>query len=484
MRVRGERSRRERQERDDYLCRCHCPSEPWDRFLVPMPANDLSTTPTSIRIRLDSLDAADTALATADAIQKLRGDLAVVEPKPWLKVLADKAVNRVTGDGLLDLVRTFSDDARRVAQERHRYIATPVELPQGFDAAGRDAVAIVDKLAAGQKAFGLLAFRERALRPLIEAIRVQGHAPTELAHWALVRDHIAWLDKVSKTRTVWRGLAEELGAPTVATPREHPTDLNTALIEAPRALEDVSAGIQAIMPGGVSSQALWFEPSRLGVIEQALRNAAASAKLAGVRIEINRLALLFGDRTGRIGSFAREFFGETVGRDGIPADRVGALWDQLRAQIDDLRQHARDFQVVFDTTEAIRFAGAPDWALRLRTQPAPDHADNLIPNDWRDAWDWAVASAYLKRIDEKDRLRHLAEQRVRLDAELRKKFEQLVRERTFYELGRSMSGPIRAALMMFATAVRRAGKGAGKGASRYRRDAQLAMAQCYGAIPC
>jgi hypothetical protein len=111
-------------------------------------------------------------------------------------------------------------------------------------------------------------------------------------------------------------------------------------------------------------------------------------------------------------------------------------------------------------------------------------ADALMPNDWRDAWDWAVASAYLNRIDDKDRLRCLAEERVRLDAELHKKFEQLVRERSYYELGRSMSGPIKASLMMFATAVRRAGKGTSKSAARFRRDAQLAMAQCYGAIPC
>ena len=108
----------------------------------------------------------------------------------------------------------------------------------------------------------------------------------------------------------------------------------------------------------------------------------------------------------------------------------------------------------------------------------------MIPVDWREAWDWAAASAYLARIDDRDRLRSLAEERVRLDAEIRKTFERVVRERTFYELGRSMSGPVRSALMMFATALRKTGKGTGKGAVRHRRDARSAMAQCYDAIPC
>ena len=120
----------------------------------------------------------------------------------------------------------------------------------------------------------------------------------------------------------------------------------------------------------------------------------------------------------------------------------------------------------------------------MATEPVEGETDALIPIDWREAWDWAAASAYLARIDDRDRLRSLAEERVRLDAEIRKTFERVVRERTFYELGRSMSGPVRSALMMFATALRRTGKGTGKGAVRHRRDARSAMAQCYDAIPC
>jgi hypothetical protein len=98
--------------------------------------------------------------------------------------------------------------------------------------------------------------------------------------------------------------------------------------------------------------------------------------------------------------------------------------------------------------------------------------------------DWAASAAYLSGIDDRARLRRLADERVRLDGELRKAFEALVRERTFYELARSMTGRVRSALMMFATALRKTGKGTGKGAARHRRDARTAMAQSYEAIPC
>jgi very-short-patch-repair endonuclease/transcription elongation GreA/GreB family factor len=81
-------------------------------------------------------------------------------------------------------------------------------------------------------------------------------------------------------------------------------------------------------------------------------------------------------------------------------------------------------------------------------------------------------------------MRALAQERLELDREIANQFERLVRERTFYALAQSMTGPVRAALMMFATALRKIGKGTGVGAQRHRRDAQQAMAACYAGVPC
>ena len=128
--------------------------------------------------------------------------------------------------------------------------------------------------------------------------------------------------------------------------------------------------------------------------------------------------------------------------------------------------------------------GAPEWAARIVSEQATENSDPVTPVDWQDAWDWAAAQAYLQRIDQRDDLRRLGDERIELDNAIAKTFERLVRERTFYALGSSMTGPVRAALMMFATALRKIGKGTGKGAGRHRRDARAAMSQCYGAIPC
>src|SRR3979411_946674 len=118
--------------------------------------------------------------------------------------------------------------------------------------------------------------------------------------------------------------------------------------------------------------------------------------------------------------------------------------------------------------------GAPGWAEKLRQQPALDSMDPQIPMSWADAWDWAASEQYLCRIDQRETMRALAEERATLDQTIGRSFERLVRERTFYALAQAMTGPVRAALMMFATALRRIGTGKSVGAARHRRAARQA----------
>jgi hypothetical protein len=106
---------------------------------------------------------------------------------------------------------------------------------------------------------------------------------------------------------------------------------------------------------------------------------------------------------------------------------------------------------------------------RLRAEPAIDANDAVIPAGWREAWDWATAEQFLSSIDQREQMRALARERTELETTVAKQFVRLVRERTFYALAQSMTGPVRAALMMFATALRRIGKGTGVGAQRHRR---------------
>src|SRR5262249_44385364 len=136
-------------------------------------------------------------------------------------------------------------------------------------------------------------------------------------------------------------------------------------------------------------------------------------------------------------------------------------------------------------TASVENAGAPDWAKRLRLEKPASDVDQLLPSNWRDAWDHAAADAYLTAIDKRNELAELALEREQAEKRRQKCFAELVREKTFYLLDRRLSHSVKAALVEFVSALIKIPKTPGaKTAPAYRQAAREAMARCYDALPC
>ena len=57
----------------------------------------------------------------------------------------------------------------------------------------------------------------------------------------------------------------------------------------------------------------------------------------------------------------------------------------------------------------------PNGLTASSTWPAGESERSGDAVDWNDAWDWAAAESYLQRIDQRDHLHRLSEERVKLD---------------------------------------------------------------------
>ena len=234
---------------------------------------------------------------------------------------------------------------------------------------------------------------------------------------------MAWREQVEALEVRWRALADEIGAPAVASVRELAqlvACLDAVLVEAAEAMQVLDKVFAQFVPAGGSPRNLSSDPARLSAAAETFRNAVAAAQLAASKAEVARLKALFPVSTGKVGKLARDFLAEAVGRERVEVEQVARLWFALRRLIGQLNQHRAAFDVVRAVTSALEAAGAPIWARRLRSEPAESQADPLIPADWRNAWDWAAAVAFLKLIDDRERLKALADERVRLDVEIRK----------------------------------------------------------------
>jgi hypothetical protein len=439
----------------------------------------------SVTLRINSTGALGQAERAADALDLLVGACRHLDAYPFLRPLC-VALHSVRDAPFDAALRSFLAEAAGVLADHKKFLQTPVTAPEEA-VSSPEIFETISRLAAGEKVFGVFAFRQKALKPAIDAIRILSRAPADDAEWRHVRDYLAWRGRFSDAQLRWRGLAPELGADSVdfGSLRKL-TDLSAALndilIAAPKNLGNFRTAIRQVAVG--ETPRLWPDEPSMRAMRTSLRNAASAVRLAAAREEVTRLSALFGPNAGRIGALAKSFLTGAVGRGDLAEARIEETWTRLLEAIDDMARHRPHFEALRSGADEVADAGAPEWADRLRSEVVVDGQDPQTPADWRQAWDWAAAQRYLADLDQRDHVAALAAERAKLDAAVAKGFEQVVRERTFYALANSMTGPVRAALMMFATALRRIGRGTGKGALRHRRDARKAMAACYDGVPC
>ena len=108
----------------------------------------------------------------------------------------------------------------------------------------------------------------------------------------------------------------------------------------------------------------------------------------------------------------------------------------------------------------------------------------LLPINWRDAWDWAKADAFIKRISDRERVALLTTEQSKLESDQKRLFAEVVRLRTFLGLKIKITDLIEAALNKFAAAIGKLGTGKNKSSARYRRIIRNSTFEASHAIPC
>ncbi|MHB1672371.1 MAG: AAA domain-containing protein, partial [Acidiferrobacter sp.] len=189
--------------------------------------------------------------------------------------------------------------------------------------------------------------------------------------------------------------------------------------------------------------------------------------------------------SGPISEALRIFADEELGSSTLPVERIVAKYSELVREVRRVECLTYDLGVVNEMATRIERAGASKLGIRVRTEPV--HAsgeDYVFPVTWRDAWNWAQVRTYLDTIEAREELRTLAARRQDLERRLAKHYESLVSESARLSTKLGASPKVLSALETYRTAVRRIGMGTGPNAIRHRRDAQRAMLDAQGAVPC
>ncbi|MBS0533260.1 MAG: AAA family ATPase [Proteobacteria bacterium] len=433
--------------------------------------------------RIMSLEAVALAEQTAVHLEALIEMAAHFERHPWLCDLS--VAGKAAESAILPAIVSFLDAASKHQEEYRAFVKTPVSIPD-IVLGHQQTADILNKLAAGENPFGIFAFAERKAKPLIEQIRYIGRSPQSADEWSHVQSYFHWRGRQSEIEARWSAIAADAQLPTDYAANQSSLGglvaaLNAVLRTAPKVLDQIEQSLPQVLVKAPGQ--LWPDRAVMGELRDCLRNASAATKLSASRAEVSRVAALFDDRAKKLGPLVSNFFEQVVGKRGVEAEKVFSVWSALLATIKDIADHRAAFLGIEEGANRVEAAGAPKCAERIRGIPAVTD-DPVIPGNWDEAWDWAASMSFLLSSDKRDAMRKLAAERATLDGNISETYERLVRERTFYALTQTMTGPVKAALMMFAAALRKIGAGKSLGAARHRRAAQQAMSACYGGVPC
>jgi hypothetical protein len=412
-----------------------------------------------------------------------------IADEPWIAPLA--SLGERVGETVVDvaLIVDLARDASFQLSRGAAFSARPVEVP--VDAfLNRRLVARVGRLTNRRPTSKLFALGKGNLKSLINSITVAGLPPSAPDDWVHVRDYLMWRRDIHALNARWMSLAVELGGPlvegefpqTLLNLRRIETCVEVAVVAPVLAKRNVAAMASSkLAMSRPEIAAMLADNERLQSLARAIK--IATTRLEGARRELARLNQLFSG-SGVLTATIRNGVLARLGKDQVTTDQLCADWIKVREQVASLYARREDFALIGAVSGAIAQAGAPRLAQRMRSDPAYSTIDDqVLPQDWALAWNWAVLTGQLEGAGQRPRLRMLGDQRQSFEARLRQLFESIVAARTQLALSQTLTGPIKQALNDCVITLQKAGLGA-RDAFAGRTLPPETLENCYRGIPC
>jgi very-short-patch-repair endonuclease len=407
---------------------------------------------------------------------------------PWLKELYRLLVGaKPATDVIRDGLRQLSREWATLWNESQPFVLRGIELP-GAAATDPAFTSALDALAAGRKPFGLFSFGQSGLKGKVEAVRIDGAAPSGPEAWSCIRDYIAWQRRVQGFTSRWSAAAKAGEFPPFPGDAEaagtqllqmgHLVDrLHRFHIDAAVKLEQLAS----LFPYAVDHRRVVFDFD-INVVLEALSVSLAEDGHAEA-IAIRRTL----DEVGGLGKLplhsAVLSVREVLGDPDVSPREIGEGWRDVIGEA--RRLHAlRTSRLRLDEIAGrISGSGAPKWAAALMREVS-ERDDPWVSPAWKDSWDWARADGYMRGISSRHTLTTLSAKRAALDEKQRELLGEIVRLRTFIGLKQGITERIASALTKFGMKVRQLGAGTGKSAERHRRAIREATLEAADAVPC
>lgn len=434
------------------------------------------------------LDEARRLLGAVDLVLRTVQHLEEMD-SPWVFELRAKC-RRQDFVSEQEALKALLSEIDELVKARAAFLQKPVSLPSA--ALGNSKVTqAIERAGETGKPFGLMSFGAGDVKELVSTIRVAGLTPQSPDDWVHVRRYVGLHERVLSFSVRWNQFARELSVPEVNADIESLRSTEQIALAAKRAHE-LATVHDVHLPK--MAEKVFREPpknelrgssSELHAVRDQLRRHLTRSELARAAAQLSILQEKLAGTAGPVVERLRGFIDSQLGNPEVATERVVAQYAELIGELKRIESLSPSLATVNDICSRIERSGGQRWATRLRTQVLSSAGDDeVLPVSWREAWNWARIKNHLASIEAREELLTLAQRRRDLEKVLAQQYELLVAKSAWLQTKAQASAKVLSALESYRVAIRKIGQGTGPNATRYRRDAQKAMLDAQGAIPC
>jgi len=420
-------------------------------------------------------------------IEKLIEIHNIVNANQWLKELY---IDNSNEDNIL-LFNQLEELLIPIIEDRKDFVQNLIEITDPTDLYVEAISEYLSILSKGENPFGFFSFGKKHEKSIIENIKVNGDKPKVKEDWILVSKYLTYQYNIKKFLVKWNHIGQELKLPIInfqfgiLYPELMEINTNIQKVKNSKDLINTTkSNIRKLFPYGINTNNKFDNVSELNNIIDYIQLNISKITLNKQKNQLDNMNEIVYKNNNDISNKFRNFLTEVLGNEDFLTDDIQSKYQLLISELNHINDLKEEFEYIRIITKKISDSGAIIWSKKLRTEISDSINDTLTPSNWNDSWQWRRKLTYLKSISGRERSKIILHDRVQKEQELSKQFTELIKINTNLGLISNITDLVKSSLSKFQDAIRKIGKGTGKRAPRFKKDAQNAMKSCYGGIPC
>ncbi len=411
--------------------------------------------------------------------------------KEWV-CLVKQLLEKTNSDPFIKILDALTDEIENSVSEKQYFLEKPISLPEELKLNDEVLNAIYNK-SQGKLAFGISGLIAKGnIKKLFDEIYIIGNKPNTTEDWSYIHQYIIFQRKLKELIIRWNSIASELTLPIF--------DINNIDSSIKKINEELE--IYKTIKASHSLRNDIFDYAKIVFINcpyiedisendaffkkfyDSLNYHAQSFKLSNAQEKIKNLREMMKVYSGEICESIKLFFIDIIGNINHGDTEIKNEWSKLISELSRILSFRGYFCDIKEISNRIKESGGSKWAEKLSNEPLLTTVDKLLPDNWLYAWRCRRLENYLISSGCFSEFKKLTLQRIEKEKHLSRTYQKVIEKRTWLKLSTNATPDIKAALQAFQAAVAKIGKGTGKRAIRYRRDARNAAALTSKAIPC